>query len=135
MGHAVIDLLLYIYVIAIECLFLVHICDRQTGTIDCATGSIKVHKAFYGKRGKNACTRENKWLVSCVQDIVEHARSQCEGKQSCSLSSSTDALNIDDPCESIKDKYIEITYNCSGNGKFYIKLKVYCENMTNNKIE
>ncbi|XP_018584761.2 uncharacterized protein LOC108920449 [Scleropages formosus] len=99
-------------------------CEHEVGELNCGAGVIKVFRATYGRRDGTTCTsgRPPRQLVNvnCFQSRTLQISNSCNGKNSCSLTTSHPSFS--DPCYGTY-KYLEVTYGC-----YPAKTSVTCEN-------
>lgn len=70
---------------------------------------ISVQTANYGRTKKVICgTNQN---TNCLFDATAKLKSECDGKSSCAISSSMNALFGTDPCGGV-GKYLDAAYKC-----------------------
>ncbi len=100
------------------------ICERDgLLNISCPSGNlITVLSAFYGRRSRNVCPRENHQRFCEAENADANIRELCEGYPACSIPSVNSFFG--DPCIGTT-KYVEVTYKCTPNcGKNVVDRKI-----------
>lgn len=96
------------------------ICDGQSKTVSCPTGTIiSIKKTFYGRVSAWECAANmdfllvaNQYYNWCVIPGVKQRISQmCDNKESCLLTAQSSLLTNFDSCVQT-NKYLKISYSC-----------------------
>nr|XP_054771975.1 uncharacterized protein LOC129279939 [Lytechinus pictus] len=91
-------------------------CDDEELAIACqADYSIKIHKAFYGRKEEGLCSAGNNYTYSldCELDqelVLKMVQKNCDNKQTCRLNVEF-ATVLSDPCPE-QPKYLDIRFSC-----------------------
>ena len=87
-------------------------CEDSAMSISCDEGTLLIVEGKFRRTSTQVCphhsitSNPNCYSVNSLQ----HIRTECEGKTSCSVPA-TNSFFGDDPCYEIK-KYVETTYRC-----------------------
>eukprot|EP00057_Strongylocentrotus_purpuratus_P021374 XP_011675848.1 PREDICTED: uncharacterized protein LOC105443887 [Strongylocentrotus purpuratus] len=91
-------------------------CDDENLAIACqADYSIKIHKAFYGRKEEGLCSVGNNYTYSldCELDqeqVLKMVQKNCDNKQTCRLNVEF-ATVLSDPCPE-QPKYLDVRFSC-----------------------
>lgn len=102
-------------------LFLVRLCRKNTGWLECNSDeTIFIDKAWYARWYEVLCNT-GRWFDKhyCEGTKVDFVLQDiCRGKQNCRIKATTRFLGISDPCY-FSNEYLEIYYTCK-RGKFFL---------------
>ncbi|XP_066928300.1 uncharacterized protein [Clytia hemisphaerica] len=98
----------------------VTICRGKEQSLVCqeGTGSLLINSAVLLRESRTECGDLSSWFIWCPKQAVsERVKEICNGNKHCTLMNDRSFLRsnqIEDECDSIDTRYLEIDYQCSG---------------------